>query len=747
MAPKPNGRRERPWWDLRLDGDTKRQLAQSRRADRETERAGRTVERNNRQIASALALLFKGTPATRNQSRTILSAALAQGAVSKKELRVPLNAPVDQNVSSRPLSAAGAQSFHFAVRSISKVAPVASTGGAEALYQASQGYDRVGAASANQAYIERGEALDTVPRDAVQTHYTAADLENPETSTALSRSAGYVDYTERPGAVDSITRDSDEVAAIISTIGDTPDERRRFWELVEKYEREPGEPVLNVNPTVAPDWWAATLRDASAPLELIEAYRTGKPTKIRLAPSRHAALQLWLADHPPPDDSPKARGRKRAASGPAVINDPRGGRVQIRMIVGLPYELSPAGRFEAVERLLAPLAERGIPYCAVLHKPSGENDPRNYHVHISVYDRPAKRRPDGSWDFEPTGWDKRHASHQFADRQPKDRDITDSNWPYRMRERFASITNEILEREGHAKRLDPRSYAEMGVAKKPEQYIGKARFALERRGIATTASPPLSLAISQDAIRRTLGYYEKRMSAVRALIEPYRFQRDIPGQRRRCAEIITIHRRLGQLQTDRTIYQEAVRAALARPAATRYTLQRQRARLEKDFEKQSSDVRARTAKRIAGLDKRITDVENEILAIRTALAPPWQALEERTKNAARDRARIAELERELEANDPTAQARLASDAAQRRDALEKAEKAELTRKLSRARKQRDDHWQRRRAAGQICQAAPTKTIRPPSPPKPPTAPPAAAPAPSPRPPQPPKPRGPSGPTR
>lgn len=112
-------------------------------------------------------------------------------------------------------------------------------------------------------------------------------------------------------------------------------------------------------------------------------------------------------------------------------------RVQHRIIASLPHELSPGGRRRAVEAFCAETFEaRGIPYFAALHAPTGENDDRNFHVHIVFAARPAQLI-DGVWDFE-MARPQRQNPQMRAELQ---------KIPV-LRKRFAEHVNEQINREG-----------------------------------------------------------------------------------------------------------------------------------------------------------------------------------------------------------------------------------------------------------------------------------------------------------
>jgi hypothetical protein len=141
------------------------------------------------------------------------------------------------------------------------------------------------------------------------------------------------------------------------------------------------------------------------------------------------------------------------------------GRVQSRFVAEFPHELSPEARRRVLVAFTDEFADRGLPYHAVAHRPDKQGDERNVHAHIVYHDRPVERV--GPYDWA------------FAAR--KDREVADRDFPRGMRAAWAAANNRELERGGHGKRLDPRSYEEMGVGKEPEQHRGVIVTARERR--------------------------------------------------------------------------------------------------------------------------------------------------------------------------------------------------------------------------------------------------------------------------
>lgn len=180
------------------------------------------------------------------------------------------------------------------------------------------------------------------------------------------------------------------------------------------------------------------------------------------------------------------------------------GIIQHRFILQLPKEASAAERLAIVKAFVAPFDapfgpddDRKIPYWAALHAPTGDNDPRNFHAHVIVFNRPTKKIPwpeggdDGSTDrrLVPT-WDFaavrriRTKHRNYRDQFPMRQDVPDllrGRFVQRERERFAGLVNAEMAKAGKAIRYDHRSYAAAGILDvEPEKKSGYARKTLRR---------------------------------------------------------------------------------------------------------------------------------------------------------------------------------------------------------------------------------------------------------------------------
>ncbi len=166
----------------------------------------------------------------------------------------------------------------------------------------------------------------------------------------------------------------------------------------------------------------------------------------------------------------------------------RRARVQSRLIVELPHEISPAAREQIAREFCKELSDRSFPFWCVIHAPGPNNDERNFHMHIAYYDRPSRLMSDGRWDFEIVE-ERRYANRSRRlvrpFRQNKDRDAQGSKWIRHLRATYAEVANNELERHASEKRYDPRPYRESGISKQPTVHLGNKAFAAETKGLDT----------------------------------------------------------------------------------------------------------------------------------------------------------------------------------------------------------------------------------------------------------------------
>ena len=159
----------------------------------------------------------------------------------------------------------------------------------------------------------------------------------------------------------------------------------------------------------------------------------------------------------------------------------RDARTQIRLVLELPHEASPAVRQEIVKKFCQQYEDLGVPYWASIHAPTKKNDHRNHHAHIVHGIRPTKRIIDPStgkmaWDFtiaEAYRTSSRNKKYKHPYRQNVVAAFRDRDYVRDTRNKFAEVTNEVLAAHGYEIRYDARSYKDMGIDIEPMKHVSR----------------------------------------------------------------------------------------------------------------------------------------------------------------------------------------------------------------------------------------------------------------------------------
>ncbi len=148
-----------------------------------------------------------------------------------------------------------------------------------------------------------------------------------------------------------------------------------------------------------------------------------------------------------------------------------------RVHAELPFEATPAERLAIALAFASRMfAHRAIPFHCALHRPTADNDPRNYHLHLIFLDRPAarimapeaiialadgKRAHQGQtrlrWDFAVPLIDRQRfpAPVSYPHRSPQDPLLSSRSAANLMRETYADVVSEQAREVGAARRYDP----------------------------------------------------------------------------------------------------------------------------------------------------------------------------------------------------------------------------------------------------------------------------------------------------
>lgn len=367
----------------------------------------------------------------------------------------------------------------------------------------------------HEGYVSRSGAVERLPeREAEKTGLEHGDA----LLTALRERL----FRERDPLLDRDQPPGTE--AVFSNISDYQDEREDYWHAVYRCERIPRTHSLIVDPAHAPGWWAEVetwpgIPDAFRTHCLAEWDRYAEWLRQKEQGRKVAAFR------PAPFEGDEERcgvalaAAKRvpgfeAKRPPVWFKSGRGGRIQYRWVLELPHELTPEDRAAIVLEFchhLATIAKDeqgrtvGMMYTAAIHKPDAHGDCRNFHVHLDAHDRPARWIDDlGQWDFEvvETFMHRGENRERYPHRQNKVPEVTRNlpadkrhahfnpaiagkNFLPHLRKVWADITNQVLERRGIDRRIDPRSNAMLGIDRIPAIHLGSKASALERSGVPT----------------------------------------------------------------------------------------------------------------------------------------------------------------------------------------------------------------------------------------------------------------------
>ena len=150
----------------------------------------------------------------------------------------------------------------------------------------------------------------------------------------------------------------------------------------------------------------------------------------------------------------------------------RNSRLAREWLVLVPPELNPAERTGLVRTFARELAEKYR--CAVdvcIHEPRPGADSRNYHAHLLMTTR----------EVTPDGLGPR-TTLELGGRERHQAGLGSTRDEYLLiRERWAEVTNEALQRAGLTARVDHRSLERQGVAREPVPTIPEKVFYAERK--------------------------------------------------------------------------------------------------------------------------------------------------------------------------------------------------------------------------------------------------------------------------
>lgn len=177
-------------------------------------------------------------------------------------------------------------------------------------------------------------------------------------------------------------------------------------------------------------------------------------------------------------------------------------KIQIRAIAPFDADMSQDEMTFALshfcETVLAPL---GLPYSAVIHKPSDKGDQRNFHPHLAFSLRPLRR-------IAPYVW-------EIADEVRGELDGKDG--VQMLRHLWAHSMSEAAERARSNRRYTGLGYGARGLDLEGGEHLGEDRSAMVRRGEQVWAHERNRIKNARNAARRVIRDADQKIAALTAL--------------------------------------------------------------------------------------------------------------------------------------------------------------------------------------------------------------------------------------
>jgi hypothetical protein len=342
--------------------------------------------------------------------------------------------------------------------------------------------------AAHQAYIERESAVEATQKPRASKDMLDADRgrEIDGAVEGLLVTADDIGYAAAAAAY--IDRDTGAVISSFGNIAESLEGRIAFWLAVEKAEQKPSTHQITVNPGIDKGFWDHVENDDDAPdyLKKISASARDAIVTERLREKDAKSIYNYFLSH----RTAKAEDAQTISFEPG-----RGGRVQTRLVMELPADMTAEQRLEIAQKFCEKEFQ-GVRFHCAIHSPTSTNDKRNFHFHVTFHDRPADRMIDPStgkeiWDFEFVETKKRSNRNVVSKRphqQEKKREFQEQKWAYKIRRDYADIVNSIRKKHNMAPIYDHRKYSEMGVEVEAVPSLSRAEFHDVQKGVANSTA-------------------------------------------------------------------------------------------------------------------------------------------------------------------------------------------------------------------------------------------------------------------
>lgn len=164
----------------------------------------------------------------------------------------------------------------------------------------------------------------------------------------------------------------------------------------------------------------------------------------------------------------------------ADLYERENGRLYVSADFALPRELSVEDQIDLARTFAHELTDdQDLPYTLAIHA-GRDRDGRahNPHAHLMF----SERRNDGVERSRDQWFRRANAAHPERGGAAKSRRFHGRSWVEQARERWATLTNQALERAGRAERVDHRSYERQGLDKQAGHHYGPAAAHMVSRG-------------------------------------------------------------------------------------------------------------------------------------------------------------------------------------------------------------------------------------------------------------------------
>ncbi len=197
----------------------------------------------------------------------------------------------------------------------------------------------------------------------------------------------------------------------------------------------------------------------------------------------------------------------------ADVHERANGRLYVAADFALPRELNPEDQVELAAEFARELTEsERLPYTLAIHAGQDEDGRKhNPHAHLMF----SERRNDGIERSREDWFSRANSEHPERGGAPKSRTFHGREWIERARERWAELTNAMLERRGRDERVDHRGYERQGIDREPGEHYGPSAAHVVARGHGHDRLDEAATRVDDDQAIREIDAEISRLETVR----------------------------------------------------------------------------------------------------------------------------------------------------------------------------------------------------------------------------------------